>query len=63
MARYKQALAIRRDIGDVEGEGATLDHIGTLLLASGQPAAGRRYWYEAVVTLEKIGHPLAGESR
>lgn len=63
MREYRRALELREEIGDAEGRGTTLDAIGTLLHATGNPTTGRRYWYEALVTLEGIGHPVAEEIR
>ncbi|MGX7826620.1 BTAD domain-containing putative transcriptional regulator [Actinokineospora sp. 24-640] len=63
MRDYRRALELREEIGDTEGRGTTMDAIGTLLCATGNPTTGRRYWYEALVTLESIGHPVAEEIR
>ncbi len=45
-----------RDIGDRYAEGEILMHLGDTHEASGNPAAARRAWTEALHILSDLGH-------
>jgi DNA-binding SARP family transcriptional activator/Tfp pilus assembly protein PilF len=62
-ACYQRALDLHREVGDRWGQAETLGHIGDARHAAGQPAGARAAWEEALVFLEDLHHPGAGQIR
>ncbi|WP_202864720.1 AfsR/SARP family transcriptional regulator [Micromonospora endolithica] len=60
---HERALRLFREIGDRGGEAETLVGLGDARYACGQVEAARESWAEALVLLEKAGHPDAAAVR
>lgn len=60
---YQTAVDQFRQLGDVYNTGATLTHLGDTFYAAGQREAAHDAWQEALLILNKLGHPDANEVR
>ena len=61
MGRHQQALdcleeslAIRRELGDVHGQAASLRELGVTLRALGRPEEARAHWRQALALFEQL---------
>jgi tetratricopeptide (TPR) repeat protein len=52
---YEQSLSISREIGDKEGEGATLSNIGEIYRARGDKAKSLQYYEQSLTIFREIG--------
>ncbi len=59
----RQALDIRREVGDRQGEGEALRTLGDLSAGTGQPAAARQAWHQALAIFHELKDPQADEIR
>jgi DNA-binding SARP family transcriptional activator/Tfp pilus assembly protein PilF len=63
IAYYQRAIDILRDLGDRLDEAETLGRLGDVLHGSGDTAAARQAWTDALHIYDEIDHPDAGEIR
>ena len=63
IAYYQRAIDILRDLGDRLDEADTLSRLGDVLHGSGDTAAARRAWTDALHIYDEIDHPDADELR
>ena len=63
IAYYQRAIDILRDLGDRLDEADTLSRLGDVLLGSGDSAAARQAWTDALHIYDEVDHPDAGELR
>ncbi|WP_198035245.1 ATP-binding protein [Streptacidiphilus rugosus] len=57
----RRAVEVTRDTGNSTDEGHALDALGQVHAARGQGPLAHRYWREAYVILDSIGHPHAAD--
>jgi tetratricopeptide (TPR) repeat protein/transcriptional regulator with XRE-family HTH domain len=62
-ACYERAVALGREFGDRVFEGDALTHLGDTRHAAGDLALARDAWQQALVILDDLGHPDAGNIR
>ena len=53
--QYREALFLRRQIGDYRGVAADADNLGLVAAATGDPAEARRRYLEALITAREHG--------
>jgi tetratricopeptide (TPR) repeat protein/transcriptional regulator with XRE-family HTH domain len=58
-----QAAELNRELGDRAGESEALIHLGDAYQAANRPDAAREAWQRALVILDDLYHPGAGELR
>ena len=63
LACYERALALYRQLGDRYSQSQTLVYLGDTHRASGRPSVAGDAWQEALVILEELRHPEAGQVR
>ncbi len=52
---YEQSLNIRRKVGDLKGEGETLNNIAAIYRAQGNPVTALKYFEQALAIRRDIG--------
>jgi DNA-binding SARP family transcriptional activator/tetratricopeptide (TPR) repeat protein len=60
---YQRSLALSRDVGHRVNEAETLSHLGDTHLATGDTAAARTVWREALRILDELDHTYAASVR
>jgi len=63
IACYQRALRLFRELGDCHTQAVVLAHLGDAQQAAGQTQAARGAWHQAVVMLDVLHHPDAGQVR
>jgi hypothetical protein len=53
----RRGWSVHRDLGDRYLEATTLTHLGETHHVTGNPAAARTAWQQALRILEELGHP------
>ncbi|MDJ0346196.1 BTAD domain-containing putative transcriptional regulator [Streptomyces sp. H10-C2] len=60
---YLKSLSLSRDIGDRHGEANALTHLGDVHHAAGSTDAAHTAWKAALIILDDLSHPDAGQIR
>jgi DNA-binding SARP family transcriptional activator len=58
---YEQALEDYREVGSPFGEAESMAGLGDIMVAEGDADGARTRWLDAVVILDQLSHPMAGE--
>lgn len=60
---YRRAIDLFRDIGDRHLSSRALIHLAETYRATGRPDSARDAYRKALIVLDELGHPDAGEVR